>query len=108
VRAQLVVELREPRLRGGHLQLAQAHIVDELGRADDQVDDRAHEREQRRGGRARDQHRVVDAAAGVGVRPEQQGQPHHDQHEQQHVDRGVHVVVLDVEDGDGEHDWQES
>src|SRR3954454_17211346 len=45
VRAQLVVELREARLGGGHLQLAQAHVVHELRGAHDQVDDRPDERE---------------------------------------------------------------
>jgi hypothetical protein len=48
VRAELVVELHEPRLGRLHLELAQPHVVEVLRRADDRVDDRPDEREQRR------------------------------------------------------------
>src|SRR5918998_3485751 len=40
VRAQLVVQVREPRLGGRHLQLAEADVVEVLRRAHDPVDDR--------------------------------------------------------------------
>src|ERR687898_561849 len=75
VRAQLVVELQQARLGGLHLELAQAHVVQELRRADDRVDDRPHEREQRRKGRAPHEHRVVDAPAGAREPPEDQRGP---------------------------------
>ena len=39
-----------------------AHVVEVFRRADDQVDDRAHEREQRRDRGRADQHRIVDPA----------------------------------------------
>src|SRR3954454_13354608 len=70
VRAELVVEGRQARLGGLHLELAQPHVVEELGRADDHVDDRPYEREHRGEGRAADQHRIVDAAPGIAERPE--------------------------------------
>ena len=47
VRAQLVVELVHLRLGRLHLQLALAHVLEVLGRAQDHVDDRPDEREQR-------------------------------------------------------------
>ena len=50
-----------------------------------------------------DQHRVVDAAAGVGERPEDQRHPDDEQHEDQDVDRRVDAVVVDAEDAESQH-----
>src|SRR5688572_28322525 len=47
-----VVHVGEPGLGGGDLELALAPVLDELRRPDDHVDDRADEREERRGRRA--------------------------------------------------------
>jgi hypothetical protein len=103
VRAQLVVEVGQARLGRGHLELAQADVVEVLRRAYDRVDDRADEGEQRGGRGAPDQHRVVDAPAGVGVRPEDERGPDHDEDEDQHGHGLVEAVVGDPEDAEGEH-----
>src|SRR3954451_19119847 len=67
VRAGHLLDLLQPRRRRRDLELAFAHVVEVLGRAHDHVDDRADEgEEERRGGGATDQHRVLDAAPGVG------------------------------------------
>src|SRR5438128_383809 len=46
LRARGLLDLRQPRLRRGDLQLALAHVVQVLGRPHDRVDDRADEREE--------------------------------------------------------------
>jgi hypothetical protein len=103
VRAELVVEVREPRLRRRHLQLAQPDVVQVLGRAHDQVHDRADEREERGERRARDQERVVDAAASVGERPEDQRQIQHAEDQQGDAGSRVEAAVLDREDRQSVH-----
>src|SRR3954470_13417959 len=65
VRAEQVAHRVQPRLGGLHLELALAHVVEVLRRADDHVDDRADEREQARDRRAGHQHGIGDAAPGV-------------------------------------------
>ena len=104
VRAQRVVKLCQARLGGLDLQLALAHVREVLRRAHDRVDDRAHEREQRRGGGTADQHRVGDAPPGVRVGPVDQREPDDDQEENQQVDGQVQSVVVDPEDGWHHHD----
>ncbi len=96
VRAERVLEIGQPRLGGGHLELAQAHVVEELRRAHDQVDDRPDEREEGRERRADDQQRVVDAPASVGERPEDQRQIEHAENEQRDAGVRLQRAVLDV------------
>ncbi len=103
VLAAEVLDAGQPRLGRGDLELALAHVVEVLGRAHDQVDDRPDEREQRRGGGAGHQQRVGDPPAGVGVGPVDQREPDHHQEQDQQVDREVQPVVLDAEDGEGTH-----
>src|SRR5687767_7664063 len=67
--AREVVHVGEPRLRSGDLELALAPILEELRRPDDHVDDRADEREERRGRRAPHEHRVFDPPLRVRVGP---------------------------------------
>jgi hypothetical protein len=86
------------------LGLAQAHVVEVLGRPHDRVDDRPDEREQRRERRAADQHRIVDPPARVRERPEHERRPDDDQHEDQDVDGRVERVVVDAEDAEGVHE----
>ena len=103
MRAEVVAELGQPSFGGLHLELALAHVVEILGRADDHVDDRADEREQRGGGGAADQQRVGDPPPGVGVGPVDERQPDHDQEQQNELDREVERAVVDTEDGVGQH-----
>ena len=103
VGAGLVLDAGQARLGGGDLQLALAHVLEVLGRAHDQVDDRAQEREQRRRGGAGHDHGVFDPALGVRVGPPDQREIHDHQEQQQQVDRKVQPVVRDAEDGEGAH-----
>ena len=98
-----VLERRQPGLGCCDLQLALAHVLEVLGRTHDQVDDRADEREQRRGGGAADQQRVGDAPARVGEGPVHQREPDNDEEQEQQVDRQLQTVVLDAENGHGAH-----
>src|SRR5215211_5578575 len=98
-----LLDLPEPRLGRGYLELALADVLQVLGRAHDQVDDGAHEREQGRSGRAAHEHRIGDAPPRVGVGPVDQRDPHHHEEEQQQVDREVQPIVLDAEDREGAH-----
>ena len=97
VRAQRVVELVQARLGGLHLQLALAHVLQVLGRAQDHVDDRAHEREQRRRRGTADEHRILDPAPRVGVRPVDQRQVQDDDEQDQQVDDQVQAAAFDSE-----------
>jgi hypothetical protein len=106
VRAERVVQARQACLGRGHLELAQAHVVEELRRADDQVDDRADEREEGGERRADHQQRVVDPPAGIGERPEDQGQVQRDQDHQRDAGsrlQGAVVDVLDPKNGERGH-----
>src|SRR5215211_744445 len=103
VLARLVLEAREAGLGGGDLELPLTHVLEELGRPHDDVDDRPDEGEQRCGRRAADEHWVGDPAAGVRERPVDQRKPDHDEEQQQQVDREVQPVVIDAEDGEDAH-----
>ena len=98
-----VLDAVEPRLRGGDLEVALAHVREVLRRAHDQVDDRPDEREQRGRGGAAHQQRIRDAAAGVREGPVDQRQPDDDEEQQQQVYCQVQPVVLDAEDGESAH-----
>src|SRR5512133_537306 len=98
MRAQEVVQRVQPRLRRLHLELALAHVLEVLGRAHDHVDDRAHEREQGGRRRARDEHRIGDAPARVGIRVVDERQPHDHEDEDQQLDGRVEAVVGDAEE----------
>jgi hypothetical protein len=99
----LVLDVLEPGLGRRDLELALADVVEVLGRAHDQVHDRPDEREQRRRGRAGNQHRVLDAAASVAVGPVDQRQPDHHEEQQQQVDCKGQPAVFDAEQGNGAH-----
>ena len=95
--------MRKARLGGLHLDLPLADVLQILGGTNDHVNDRAHEREQRRGGRATDEHRIGDPAAGVGVGPIDERQPNHDEEQDDQIRREIEPAALDAEDGEGEH-----
>src|SRR5437773_2627635 len=69
VGAGAFLELPDPKLRGADLELALVRVVEELGRAEDRVDDRADVGEERRRGGAGDEHLVADPASGREVGP---------------------------------------
>ena len=96
VAAGAVLEQLQPLLRGPDLELALVGVLEVLRRPHDHVDDRPDEREQRRGRRAADQHRVVEPAARVRVGPIDQREPDHEQKEDEQVDDQVEAVVLDA------------
>ena len=98
VRAQEVVQRVQPRLGRLHLELALAHVLEVLGRADDHVDDGPHEREQRGRRRAGDEHRIGDAPARIGIRVVDERQPHDHEDEDQQLDGRVEAVVGDAEE----------
>src|SRR5215211_3439879 len=107
VLALLVLEIREPGLRRGDLDLALTYVHQVLGRANDEVHDRPDEREQRCRGGARDEHRVRDPAMGVAVRPVHQREPDDHEEQQQQVDRQSQPVVFDAEQGNQAHERRE-
>src|SRR5262245_23610256 len=107
VLALLVLEIREPRLRRGDLDLALAHVDEVLRRAHDQVDDRPDEREQGGGRGTRHEHRVRDPAVRVAVRPVHQREPDDHEEEQQQVDGQCQPVVFNAEQGNQAHERRE-
>ena len=98
IRARLLLELPHAQLGGPDLQLALLGVLEELRRAQDRVDDRAHVREQRGPGGAGDQDRVLDPAAGVEEGPGDQRDP--DDHQEQHheIHEQVQAAVRDAEE----------
>src|SRR5262249_4475078 len=86
MRAGLLDPLAQLELSGAQLQLALLPVLQELGRPQDRVDDRAQVREDRRSGRARDQHGVLDAPPRIQVGPVDQRQIDDDQEEDQQID----------------------
>src|SRR4051812_19319572 len=103
VRARERLELGQPRLGRRDLELALADVLEVFGRPYDQVDERAHEREQRRDRRRADQHRVVDSPASIRVGPPHERQPGDDEEENQQVDDEVEGVVGDAKYRDYRH-----
>ena len=71
--------------------------LEELGRPEDRIDDRADEREERGPGRARDEHRVLDSPARVEERPRDQRDPHDHEEENNKVHEQVEAAVRDAE-----------
>ena len=99
----LVLEIGQPGLGGSDLELALTNVVEVLRRADDQVHDRPDEREQRRRGGTRHEHRIRDPPVGVAVGPVDQREPDHDEEQQQQVDGQCQPAVFDAEQGKEAH-----
>ena len=97
VRAQRLVELAQAGLGGLRLELALAHVLEVLGRAQDHVDDRADEREQRRHRRTADQHRIVDPPARVGVCPVDQREVQDGDEQDQQIHGQIQAAAFDSE-----------
>jgi hypothetical protein len=89
MRAGLLDQLAQPQLRGSQLELAFLAVLQELRRAQDRVDDRAQEGEDRGRGGARDQNRVLDPTLGVEVGPVDQRHVDDDQEENKQVEDEV-------------------
>jgi hypothetical protein len=84
-------------LRCLRLDLALAGVGEELRRAQDRVDDRADEGDERGRGGRRDEDRVGDTAPCVGPRPIDEGQPDDHENQDQQIDREVQRAVVNSE-----------
>ncbi len=85
VRAGLLDQLADAQLRGTDLEVALAHVIEELRRPQDRVDDGADERKQRRRRGAGDQHRVLEPPLRVEVGPIDQREVDDDEEKDQQV-----------------------
>jgi hypothetical protein len=99
----LLLELLHPQLGGADLELALVRVLQELGWAEDRIDDRAHEWEERGACGARDENRVLDPPAGVQERPGDQRDPHDHEEEDHEVHEQVEAAVRDAEERYYEH-----
>src|SRR5262249_28449865 len=80
-------------LRGPQLQLSLLAVLQELGRPQDRVHDRAQIREDRGRRRTRDQNRILDSPPRIEVGPIDQRQIDDDQEEDQQVDDEANAAV---------------
>lgn len=98
-RAGRLGQTPQTQLRCPRLQLPLANVLEELRRAQDRVDHRSDERNQRGHRRRPHQHRILDPPLGVGVGPVDQRQVDHRQEQDQQIQREVDRVVVDPEQG---------
>jgi hypothetical protein len=75
VKTNRFLEPLDPEYRGAYLQLPFTRVPEELGRAEERVDERADVRIKRNRRRAPDQHRIHDPALRVDIRPRDQREP---------------------------------
>src|SRR5688572_25825073 len=91
-------QLAHAQLGGLDLDLALARVLEVLRRAQDRVDRRANEGEERCRRGAEDEDRVADPPAGVEVGVGDQREPENDEHQDEEVRGQIEAVVFDAED----------